>query len=96
MFFKDLRPALQDLERRIVAVEAELSTRRLELAELKRLVEASSGAELAARIDDLAAAQATARKTLQKLLGHVGGEKGAATNGRLDRDALRSAYLPRP
>lgn len=102
MFFQAFRSRLQFLERRVVDLDAELSTTRRALDELRAQMATSAPAVLRAEVEDLRLAQelshSTLAKTLQKLLGRVGGEKTAEqrVNAKPDRDALRSAYLPKP
>lgn len=95
MFFQGFRSRLHDLERRIAVLERELSTARAEIAK-------SVPATIAADVENLRMAtesrHATLAKTLQKLLGQIGGERAAERqrDSKPDRDALRSAYLPKP
>lgn len=95
MFFQGLRSRLHELEARVAALEHELSTARAEIVK-------SLPATIAADVENLRMAtesrHATLAKTLQKLLGQIGGERTAEqrATAKPDRDALRSAYLPKP
>jgi hypothetical protein len=93
VFFRGFRARLDALEAEVDSLVAELSTARA-------AIDRTAGTRLAAEIDDLRAAvdlnAATTKKTLQKVLGHIGAEKSAqAPASAPTRDALRSQYLPK-